>query len=459
MTSRRLVEVSDSSWYKIGAKLAEQVVAKSSFAYDFDREAYSDEPDIETLWRKDIAPFAKNSMKRLTPLAFDLCEGFDSVLSGRKASNSTWELLTLYEIDMFLHEFHYKCRACKSRIMRGLRYICTHCPENPSKSSKKKDNELDGSVCEKCHAVNRECSQCGKEFSSTHILYETHGLGIANKSGCTGFGYAVPGDSVICGQTLEMATDTYNYGRFDTIYKLENTTSGVSVLVYDVGCILSPFGINSKGFGLCVFNLYNSDYSLSPYSSKSPRLPMAALQWEILLRGSTRIDETVAFLKQTASTFTSASFILASAKDRDTTVIEITANKNWVPEPNRAVASNEDEQPPALLYNSKSHSKAIVRANNCLAGSSLKSTESLPPNISSHKRQKNLFDSFKGVAETAVTLDWLKEALSTPTIQTYYCLGTILMEPKQLKLHVRFRVGTRISSTLKDGGKWETFSL
>ena len=463
MTSRRLVDVSGPTWFVVGQELARIVHDKSLFAYKFDRDAYSDEEEILELWTKHLAPTAKKSMKKLTPNAYELCDGFDSVLSVSKTGFNCWELLTLYEMDMFLHEFHYKCRSCKARIMKGLRYMCSTCsskPDIPKKAKTSVSEEAHGgsSICESCYAGNPSCPTCTSPLTSTPVLHETEGLGIANKSGCTGFGYAIAKETVLCGQTLEMATDTYNYGRFDTIYKLTNSTTGISVLVYDVGCILSPFGINSAGFGLCVFNLYNSDYCIPPYGNTDFRVPMASLQWEVLLRGSEKLEETVGFLQKTASTFTSASFVLASATDRDTTVIEITANKNWVPNDYEKLCENEDNQPPAVLVDLTKKSKIIVRANNCLAGSALKSTESLPPNISSHKRQMNLYESF---VETSGSPDveWLKEALSTATIQTDYCLGTIIMEPQELKMHVRFRVGTRISSTLKNGGKWETFSL
>jgi hypothetical protein len=411
-----------------------------------------------------LAPTAKKSMKRLTPLAFDLCNGFDSVLSGLDGGYSSWELLTLYEVDMFLHEFHYTCHVCKTRIIKGQRYICVSCiskPESLKKKASKASKEPIGdfSICETCHVSNSSCVECSSPLDSTAILYETHGLGIANKSGCTGFGHAETSVSVVCGQTLEMATDTYNYGRFDTIYKLTNTTTKVTVLVYDVGCILSPFGLNSEGFGLCVFNLYNSDYSLPPHHSQDTRLPMAALQWEILLRGSRNLQETVCFVKKTAFTFTSASFILASAVDKDTTVIEITANSHWEPAIHDYQSSaKEDDLPPAVFENKKLRSKVIVRANHCLLGSSLMGSESMPRNISTFKRQRDLFDSFKSNM-SGFSVEWVKKALSSPTIQTDHCLGTIIMEPLELKMHVRFRVGTRISSTLRDGGKWETFSM
>jgi hypothetical protein len=294
-------------------------------------------------------------------------------------------------------------------------------------------------------------------LSSSDVLYETSGVGIANKSGCTGFGYR-DDSRFFCGQTLEMATDTYNYGRFDTIYKLRNLESGVTVLVYDVGCILSPFGINSGGLALCVFNLYNSDYCLPPYKEASGRVPMAALQWEVLLRGLNSVPETLTFLRKTDGgipTFTSASFIIAAKGE--CSVIEVSADRFWVP--HRNDDEHEDDQPAAIRQGALPNSKWIVRANNCLAGSSLREHESLPPNISSRQRQANLTESFVGLGNQAPSLSWAKEALSTATIQTYYCLGTILMDPSNLSLHVRFRVGTRISSTLKDGGIWDVFRI
>jgi hypothetical protein len=183
---------------------------------------------------------------------------------------------------------------------------------------------------------------------------------------------------------------------------------------------------------------------------------MAAVQWEVLLRGSAGIQDTLNFISN-IRTFTSASFILSSANDKDTAVIEVTANKSWTPSRDY-ISSTEDDHPPAVSSHAPSGGKYIVRANNCLAGSSVKSSESLPPNISSFQRQQDLFESFRAHTE-APTTEWVKTALSTDTIQTEYCLGTIIMEPQSLKMHVRFRVGTRISSTLKDGGKWETFSL
>jgi hypothetical protein len=459
MIHGRHVEISESSWYEVGKSLAEVVHKRSSFAYIYDREIYRDEQDIQKIWKENLALTAETSMKSATPLAFDLCSGFNTVFKTKGEGFSVWELLTLYEVDMFLHEFHYKCRYCLSRIMEAPRYICPGCSQrveaDDARERKKKMESV--SVCRQCSMQHPECPDCKDtpQLVPTSILHETSGLGIANKSGCTGFAYR-SNDSHFCGQTLEMATDTYNFGRFDTIYKLTNSTTKVSVLVYDVGCILSPFGLNSKGFALCVFNLYNSDYSLPPYDLADIRVPMASLQWELLLRGTKTVGEGVTFLRSLDSkkfTFTSASFIMAA--DGDVNVIEITANNHWIPE----MANPElfDDHPSTILIG-KDGTKWIARANNCLAGSCLHSSESLPPNISSKQRQSDLHTSFQELVEEP-TIEWAKNAMSTPTIQTDYCLGTIVMDPKSKIMHVRFRVGTRISTTLKNGGKWESFSI
>ena len=465
--------VSGTDWHDIGIQLANQVSEKSCFAYRFDRAIHEDDVAIQDLWRLSLAPKAEQSMKLNTPLAYQLCSGFDTVFRTKGDGFSVWELLTLYEVDMFLHEFHYKCRYCKGRVMQTPRYVCSTChpdstgsdkEESPVEKkkaprvtkAKKQKRVEDFSVCSGCITVNPRCEECSSALNPTTVLHETEGLGIANKSGCTGFGYR-DAQKYLCGQTLEMSTDTYNYGRFDTIYRLENTGTKHTVLVYDVGCILSPFGINSKQVGLCVFNLYNSDYALPPYTDKEDRVPMAALQWEILLGNLVNIPDIVKFLRHGGrgiQTFTSASFILASPTNCDTQVIEISANEHWVPPVDPS--DTEDNHSAAVLQLGDGQ-KCIVRANNCLAGSSLHGTESLPPNISSAERQKDLTSSCRNSA--GVNSEWAKDALSTATIQTAYCLGTIIMEPRDLRIHVRFRVGTRISSTLKDGGKWETFTV
>ena len=468
MASRRLVEISGETWHDIGIELATQVAEKSCFAYRFDRVIHGDESDILDLWRNHLAPKARTSMKIKTPLAYELCSGFDKIFSTKGDGFSVWELLTLYEVDMFLHEFYYKCRYCKTRLMKAPRYLCVSCHPGASSSDsstssirapvapkKKKQKKIENiSICSECYLSHANCEECEAPVRPTHILHETEGLGIANKAGCTGFGYG-DGLKYLCGQTLEMSTDTYNYGRFDTVYKLTNTKSGHCTIVYDVGCILSPFGMNSKRIGLCVFNLYNSDYALPPYAENDHRVPMAAIQWEILLSGLSTIKEITGFLRvdpkaDDVKTFTSASFILASPND--TQVIEVSANNHWVPTED----DREDNHPAAVMQNADGK-KWIVRANNCLAGSGLIQSESLPPNISSRHRQSDLAQSF--LATRDVNTEWAKAALSSPTIQTDYCLGTIVIEPKEQKMHVRFRVGTRISSTIKDGGKWETFSI
>ena len=474
-SSNRLVEISAPTWHDVGRNLANEVSEKSCFAYRYDRAMYEDEPDIHKLWKEDLAVKAKSSMASRTPLAYDLCCGFDSIFTSRGEGFSVWELLTLYEVDMFLHEFHYKCRYCEKRIMQGVRYLCTDC--NPTSTTSGSSTEDDSakkkraralkrgtlrnpehiSVCMDCFPAHNLCEDCGypRTLTPTSVLHETSGVGIANKSGCTGFGYR-DDSAYFCGQTLEMATDTYNYGRFDTIYKLNNTSSKVTVLVYDVGCILSPFGINSNRLGLCVFNLYNSDYSLPPYNSSEARVPMASLQWEILLRGSRTVKDAFDFLvAERIPTFTSASFIIAA--DGDTSVIEVTANAHWTPP--GADDLTEDNQPSAIMVGKANNSRWICRANNCLAGSCLHKSESLPPNISSKHRQTDLSVSFNDRLSLPIDVAWAKSALSSPTIQTEYCLGTIVMEPMASRMHVRFRVGTRIGTTLKDGGKWEIFTI
>ena len=461
MGRNRFVEIEGRGWFEVGTKLASVVADKSSFAYEFDRKVYADEPEIRSLW-SEVGKLAEVSMQRLTPNAYDLCRGFQTIFTLNGDGFSVWELLTLYEVDMFLHEFHYKCHMCKRRIMNPPRHICLECaprsgPDSPVTGQKKGKRPTSYSVCADCFTKERNCAYCSSQLTSTDVLYETSGVGIANKSGCTGFGYR--DDSVfICGQTLEMATDTYNYGRFDTIYKLRNLESGITVLVYDVGCILSPFGINSRGLALCVFNLYNSDYCLPPYEKTDRRVPMAALQWEVLLSGLGSVPESLTFLRSANGgipTFTSASFIV-SAKG-ECSVIEVSANRYWIPD--RTGGEHEDDQPAAVQSGPVPNSKWIVRANNCLAGSSLRDHESLPPNISSRERQANLAESFVGLGNQTPSLSWAKAALSTLTIQTEYCLGTILMDPANLSMHVRFRVGTRISSTLKDGGIWDVFRI
>jgi hypothetical protein len=448
--SRRLVEIAGVSWFDIGKRLAEQVGKKSKLAYNFDRSAYTDDPDILTLWREKLAVHSKLSMRQMTPNAFDLCEGFDTVFSTLGEGYSVWELLTLYEVDMFLHEFHYKCHYCKNRIMEAPRYICVKCGDAPAASPKRSSSKgvPFESACAGCYKSHTACDSCTTPYESTNALHETKGVGIANKSGCTGFGYSKPSKAFL-GQTLEMATDTYNYGRFDTIYRLKNETSDISVLVYDVGCILSPFGLNSNKLGLCVFNLYNSDYALPPYDKHELRVPMAALQWEVLLAGNSTVPQALVYLKNQVKTFTSASFILSDSNKNESTVIELSANTKWIP---------NDEEIPAAFIQASDDGRWVVRANNCLLGSQLHSGESLPPSISSVNRQRDLAESASHCA-IEPTVEWAKHALSTPTIQTDYCLGTIVMEPEHLRMHVRFRVGTRISATLKNGGIWEVFEI
>ena len=453
MVRERFMTISGPSWFEIGIKLAERVSERSCFAYRFDREAYSDEPDINELWKEKLAPTAERSMARTTPNAFELCRGFNTIFSQKGEGFSVWELLTLYEVDMFIHEFHYKCGECKHRIMKGTRFFCSSCLPPVLDSSPKKNAPIVESVCSNCISKRPTCTTCSQPLTETDVLHETMGVGIANKSGCTGFGYR-DDEQFFCGQTLEMSTDTYNYGRFDTVYKLHNSESNTTVLVYDVGCILSPFGLNGNGLGLCVFNLYNSDYALPPYASEEYRVPMAALQWETLLRGSKTVDETIAFLKD-LTTFTSASFIVAA--EGECSVIEVTANRSWTP---KVPSSDfEDDQEPSVCRGPNPGSKWICRANNCLAGSSLQATESLPPNISSKERQADLAKSFENLQGVRPDIEWAMNALSSPTIQTEYCLSTVLMDPAHRKMHVRFRVGTRLSSTLKDGGRWDVFSI
>ena len=441
MTSRRLVTISEESWFAVGVALGKAVAEKSCFAYRFDKVIHEDDLDIMKLWRSDLAPAAKLAMQKQTPLAYDLCLGFDTIFSTKGDGFSVWELLTLYEVDMFLHEYHYKCRFCEKRVMQGPRFVCVSChPEDISDDSdastikkritptkrKKKCVVENTSVCQSCQPLHANCVECACLLLPTNVLHETQGLGIANKAGCTGF---ARGD--LCGQTLEMSTDTYNYGRFDTVYNLTNTLANQSVLVYDVGCILSPFGLNSSNLALCVFNLYNSDYALPPY--KVPRVPMAAIQWEILL-GSKSVNSALKFLQSIPKPFTSASFLITTFQNSH--VVEISANKHWT-------TKNE----------------CIVRANNCLNESTLIPNESLPPNISSRTRELNLRESISTWTTTTNLLEVAKESLSTAIIQTDYCLGTIIMQSQILQMQVRFRVGTRISSTLKNGGKWEVYHI
>ncbi len=453
--------ISGSNWGEIGRRLAEKVADRSTHAYKYDRDAYHDEPDILHLWKNELAPHAEKSMAELTPNAFQLCRGFQDIFQQKGVGFSVWELLTLYEVDMFIHEFHYKCSECNHRIMEAPRFICSVCePHLPDSSPKRRSPRrvlVPESICSDCSMKRSICGTCGSALLPTNVLHETMGIGIANKSGCTGFGYR-DDESVFCGQTLEMATDTYAYGRFDTVYKLENKSTGISALVYDVGCILSPFGLNSHGLALCVFNLYNSDYALPPYKNADTRVPMAALQWEVLLRGSRDTHEVIRFLRGPAvgiMTFTSASFIVAGSGD--CVVIEVTANESWVPSTHDNVL--EDNHKAAISSGALPGSKWIVRANNCLAGSSLQATESLPPNISSRERQEDLYKQFEILGLSRPDLPWAMNALSSHTIQTEYCLSTVLMEPSNKRIHVRFRVGTRLSSTLKDGGRWDVFSI
>ena len=104
--TRRLVEITGNGWHDIGKQLATAVASKSKYAYEFDRMVYSLDPDVQEFWQNRLAPHAKYSMEKVTPNAFELCSGFDSVFSLMKEGYSVWELLTLYEVDLFLHEYN-----------------------------------------------------------------------------------------------------------------------------------------------------------------------------------------------------------------------------------------------------------------------------------------------------------------------------------------------------------------
>jgi hypothetical protein len=405
-SSHRLVEITGDSWFSIGSDLAARVSQKSAYAYRYDRYAYSDDAEILSLWRETLAPLAKKSMELMTPDVFQFCSGFDTFFSLLGDGFSVWELLTLYEVDTYRHLYHYKCNKCQKRITQGFRYYCSSCPSSPRRrKSAARSDPL--SVCSPCD--HSTCPVCSGTLIETNVLHNMESG--ESESGCTGFG-----SRRVIGQTLDMATDTYNYGRNDLIYKINY--KNFKIICYDVGCILSPFGINSSPLCLSVFNLYIKGFSID-----GARVPMAAVQWEILFNNLKNFDNI--------QTICPASFIIKQGAELN--LIEISPEEKWV-------CSKE----------------LFIRANHSIEGSPFIESAALSPDSTSKTRQSELETNIARVGEQ-ISIEAGKSCLSSKAIQNDHCLATILME--DLRMHVRFRVGTRISTTVKDGGKWELYQM
>ncbi|EER00131.1 hypothetical protein Pmar_PMAR014798 [Perkinsus marinus ATCC 50983] len=282
------------------------------------------------------------------------------------------------------------------------------------------------------------------------------------KGRCTGFAWPRKG---ICAQTVDMSCDTYNHGRDDACYLLHLPTGQHDwALVYDVGCIASPIGINSRGVAMSLYNLYNTAghgyervfTSCSEKSDAAPMvLPMAVLQWAVLLGELDTIVKIESMLRRAVGgigLFTSAALLITCSNDPDMALeAEMAGEDIWTRE-----VRTEDED-------------FLLRANHSQPTSLIRSTEDIPKDVneSSHVRLAKLNEIIAVAREGSVvqpshdgkessSMDEAgnmvaREVLSHEPIQEDDTLATVILQPKEGVMDIRFKLGTRIKVTIKRG--------
>ncbi|KAF4661972.1 hypothetical protein FOL46_005514 [Perkinsus olseni] len=476
----RLFHIRGDTFRELGRNLSAAVGKRTRKAFQDDLEVWTS-LDLVKKWQT-IASAAARATKHLSPSLYDFFEGMDESLSSPEVGlgGSVWQLLTMYEMDMYVYRYAARCSVCSSRIMDiprrkcMCRSWCNKCYKAASKPQ----------FCDICKFAVREVHQIepskkmgteGVDQASTTLLHDK--TGGANcccsprvvKGRCTGFGSPRSG---ICAQTVDMSCDTYNHGRDDACYLINLPTGHRDwALVYDVGCIASPIGINSRGVAMCLYNLYNTaghgyERALADSSTKESAevLPMAVLQWAVLLGELDTIEKIEGMLRKALrdiGLYTSAALVITCTNNPGEVLeAEMAGNDIWT-RVVEAAGGDEDKE-----------KGMVIRANHSQPTSSIKPTEDIPKDVSesSHDRLTKLTESLVAAAPAGATNEHqcnkeprlstdgvvpanisAREVLSQEPIQEDDTLATVVLRPREGIMDIRFKLGTRIKVTIKRG--------
>lgn len=246
-------------------------------------------------------------------------------------------------------------------------------------------------------------------------------------AGCTGI--ACGGGRL--GQTEEVDPHVYDYGAQDRVASLRlSAAESQAALVYDPACSFCPIGLSTGALCISRFTLYPDE----PHDASSTHgfIPLAAVLWELLLSGSS-LDSAVALLHSLfegpKGGMASGAAMVLSEHPRGTVVLEWCRSALWVS--------------PVVCEG------ALIRANHCLLGSSMRddeSAESLRKLLAASRERQELIESHwveEFLATEALDVGQLQQALSLPMVQNDSVVATVVVCSAERALHVRFRLQVR----------------
>ncbi|KAF4736403.1 hypothetical protein FOZ63_021101 [Perkinsus olseni] len=476
----RLFHIRGDTFRELGRNLSAAVGKRTRKAFQDDLEVWTS-LDLVKKWQT-IASAAARATKHLSPSLYEFFEGMDESLSSPEVGlgGSIWQLVTMYEMDMYVYRYAARCSVCSSRIMDIPRRKCmcrSWCNKCYKAASKPQFCDICKFAVREVHQIEPSKKKGTEEIdqASTTLLHDKTGDATCCcsprvvKGRCTGFGSPRSG---ICAQTVDMSCDTYNHGRDDACYLINLPTGHQDwALVYDVGCIASPIGINSRGVAMCLYNLYNTaghgyERALAGSSTEESAevLPMAVLQWAVLLGELDTIEKIEGMLRKALrdiGLYTSAALVITCTNSPGEVLeAEMAGNDIWT----RVVEAAEGDE--------DKDKGMVIRANHSQPTSSIRPTEDIPKDVSesSHDRLTKLTESLLAAAPAGATDDHqcnkeprlstdavvpanisAREVLSHEPIQEDDTLATVVLRPREGIMDIRFKLGTRIKVTIKRG--------
>jgi len=265
---------------------------------------------------------------------------------------------------------------------------------------------------------------------------------VARVSGCTGLASASTG---ALGQTDEVDVNIYDYGRLDSVVRLQLEGTPRAALVYDPACSLCPIGLSVGGLAVSRFTLYPRTQDEKPGG-----LPLAAVLWELLL-SSRNLKEALDFLR--------------SLFECDQRIPMAAGAALLLSQPGHGIVLVEWSRS-SIFVSPLTREGVLVHANHCVLGSSLSDveTQSVAWILEESRQRQSEVEAFYAqelLAGRELDLKRLQEALSVRGVQNDSVLATVIVCPAEQELHVRFRLQTAGMERVEDTVAcdfWQCFS-
>jgi len=439
MNDRYLGEFVALTWAELGSSVAALTSSRRRIPLSRMRARVQRRRGAAGRWL-DIASRAREAVKshacELFPASAEFLEG-----AAQAGGDAMWELFTLYEIE--------------SEHLLG-------------RDGQQKDSAV---AVTGEHNLKKEDSSGNQSFTTSYYpsvanSFPPHNTmaprvqrwsrgrssAIADRelSGCTG----VACSSGIVGQSEEVDPGIYDYGAQDAVFRLRLAADAKPALLYDPACSFCPIGIGVGDLCITRFSLFPKRAATDVNASDSGGgIPLVVILWELVL-GCHSLERAVEFLQRIFNTqgllepMASGASLLLSQLGHGVVIVEWSSSQLWL-----APVAGEG----ALA----------VRANHCLAESSLSDDEAVEDMMEESKLRHCEVEEFIAKELCSgrlppMTLEQVQNALSQTQVQNDSVLATVVACPHDRSLHVRFRIQAKemalVEQTIQRN-LWHHFSV